>query len=337
MGSIAEKGYFPAEALLVMPRPTGSGYLVLEGNRRLAAVSLLLNPERAPRRRNAVLEAAARADRNQLTSLPCAVFDRRGEVLDYLGYRHITGIKQWEPSAKARYLDSLYQEHVLAAGAEVYRKIARIIGSRADYVSRLLGALRLFEMIFDERERLDFSEEEVSFSLLTLALNYSAVIKFLGLTTLAQESFADVKRENLRALATWLFAERPDIGRTQLGDSRNMKLLAAAVAHPEGLRALQSGETAEEAASATLDVGDLFLRSLRNAKSRLLSAQSLLHRAPVSTVAIDLLDEIEDLASQLSAAAVRKQRRDASLRCLTGEAYLASSPIKPNCITGQTM
>ena len=105
MGSIAVNGFFPAEPLLITPADTGTGYWVLEGNRRLAAVKLLLEPERAPRRKAAVAMTAAEVtDHDALRRLPCVEFASRREVLDYLGYRHITGIKEWEPAAKARYL-----------------------------------------------------------------------------------------------------------------------------------------------------------------------------------------------------------------------------------------
>jgi hypothetical protein len=311
MGSIAVNGYFPAEPLLVTPRPDASGFLVLEGNRRLAAVLLLRDPTRAPKRRNAVAEMARQvADPASLASLPCAVFRQRSDVLDYLGYRHITGIKQWEPLAKARYLDELYREHLESAGDNVYRRIARIIGSRADYVSRLLGALRLYETMVDEAATaIEETLSDVSFSLLTLALNYASIVRFLGLPTLEQESFVGVNRSHLSELYTWLYVEQVESGRTQLGDSRNMRYLAAAVDHPEGLAALRRGEPAEEAARATVDATELFLRAVRAARDRLLSAQALLHRAEVSTLEEGALEEVEDLAGELAASVRRKVRR----------------------------
>jgi len=309
MGSIATKGFFPAEPLLVTPAPNGTSYWVLEGNRRLASVLLLLDPERAPRRKRAVAEMAEDVQsRAQLEHLPCAVFADRSEVLDYLGYRHITGIKQWEPAAKARYLDSLYVEHLPDAGADVYRYIARLIGSRSDYVMRLLGALRLFEIVVDEQSSLGLHDEDVSFSLLTLSLNYSSIVSFLGLDALTQETFANVDRSALLKLASWLFFERPEISRTQLGESRNMKLLAAAVDHAEGLAALDRGETVEEAATATFDAGDLLARALRSARERLIAAQNLVHRADASELVLNALDEIDDLVDQIRTLVSRKDR-----------------------------
>ena len=309
MGSIAVKGYFPAEPLLVMPAQGRDGYWVLEGNRRVAAVLLLLEPTRAPRRKNAVMQMTEQSiDRLALRELPCAVFKQREEVLDYLGYRHITGIKQWEPAAKARYLESLYEEHLPDAGEAVYRRIARIIGSRADYVMRLLGALRLYETVLAARPG-ELTEDDVSFSLLTLALNYSNIVGYLGLESLTQQSFAELDHERVRDLANWMYVDQPSLGRTQLGESRNMKLLAAAVGHEGGLEALQRGETVEEAARATVDVSDLFLRSLRVARDRILAAQALLHRADVSTEGLHLLEELEDLLAQLNVLARRRARR----------------------------
>lgn len=309
MGSIATKGYFPAEPLLITDAEDADGYWVLEGNRRLAAIKLLLNPQAAPRRKAAVLEmATAVEDLGSLRTLPCAFFESRAEVQDYLGYRHITGIKQWEPAAKARYLQTLFDAHSAGHGAGVYRHIARLIGSKQDYVKRLLGALRLHERI----ESLDVlgRDDDVSFSLLTLALNYSSIVDFLRLDSLDQPSFDRLDEDNLAHLARWLYAEDPASGRTTLGDSRNMRLLAAAVSKEEGIEALVRGEPVEEAAQATLDPTDMFLRAVRTARSRLLAAQAVLHRADVTEATLSTIEEIAELVSQLEALARRKQRAD---------------------------
>ena len=144
MGSIAVNGFFPAEPLLITPAETGSGYWVLEGNRRLAAVKLLLEPDRAPRRKAAVAVAAAEiSDRDALMRLPCVAFGTRREVLDYLGYRHITGIKSGSRRPRPDICVNFITSTSSAVVSDVYRKIARIIGSRSDYVMRLLGSLRL--------------------------------------------------------------------------------------------------------------------------------------------------------------------------------------------------
>lgn len=310
MGSIAAKGYFPAEPILVTKAKDRVGYWVLEGNRRLAAITLLLEPHRAPKRKNAVaMMATSVSDRSSLLQLPCVEFAHRNEVLDYLGYRHITGIKQWEPLAKARYLRSLYEEHRGSAGSDVYKMIARLIGSRSDYVMRLLIALRIYETIGVTDAAQEIDEEDISFSLLTLALNYKTIVDYLELGSLTQDSFDAVNRDHLAHLAIWLYVEIVDIGRTQLGESRNMKLLAAAVSHAAGVEALLHGQVVEDAARATLDPDELLARSLSVARDRLLNAQAQVHRASVSDLTIRTIDEISDIVDEIGAAARRRNRR----------------------------
>ncbi|KZM33684.1 ParB N-terminal domain-containing protein [Oerskovia enterophila] len=308
MGSIATKGFFPAEPLLVIPGDLGK-FLVLEGNRRLAAVKLLREPSLAPRRKIAVQQMAnAVANADTLENLPCAVFQDRSDVLDYLGYRHITGIKQWEPAAKARYMQTLYDAHVTTQGDQVYRYIARLIGSKQDYVKRLLGALRLHERIAGPSGQSGVAN--TSFSLLTLALNYTSITEFLGLDSLDQSSFDSVDEGRLLQLSRWLYTTDPIRDRTQLGDSRNMRLLAAAVSTTGGIAALERGDTAEEAARASIDPSELFRQSIRSARDRLISAQAVLHTVSVTDSILSSLEELEEIASQIGALARRKQRRD---------------------------
>jgi hypothetical protein len=171
-------------------------------------------------------------------------------------------------------------------------------------------SLRLYEKISLDTALADagLDLEEISFSLLTLALNYASIVEYLGLDSVAQESVSQSDSEALRHLATWLFVTRTDLNRTQLGESRNMKLLAAAVASPNGLEALGRGETVEEAATATLDVNDLFRRSIRQSRTNLISAQRLIHRVDVARPDVALLEESLDLLEQLLLLSRRRMR-----------------------------
>ena len=106
MGAIGEVGFFPGEPLLVTHDNSGRPYhfIVVEGNRRLAAVKLLNNPKLAPIRQSVVKSVAENA-RHKPSVLPVIVYSERSEILVYLGYRHVTGIKAWSPLAKARCLE----------------------------------------------------------------------------------------------------------------------------------------------------------------------------------------------------------------------------------------
>jgi|SRR5829696_9857245 len=88
--SIAVLGYFSGEPLLIAP-DASDRLIVVEGNRRLAALRLLQDPSSAPSRKRAV-EDAAKLAKAVPTRVPCVRFENRNDILDYLGYRHITGI-----------------------------------------------------------------------------------------------------------------------------------------------------------------------------------------------------------------------------------------------------
>ncbi|MGE3447461.1 MAG: ParB N-terminal domain-containing protein [Microbacteriaceae bacterium] len=305
MGSIAANGFFAAEPLLVTPATDG-GYWVLEGNRRLAAVRLLLDPDQATKRSQAVQQVAGGADLESLVSLPCVIFDSRERVMDYLGFRHITGVKAWEPAAKARYLRALYEEHAQNSGDDVYRRIARIIGSRSDYVMRLLASLHLYDRIGDLGVLHDagLDDDEISFSLITLALNYRSIQDFLGLPTLAVGDMTSLDADHLGELAEWMFVPAPELGRSQLGDSRNMKWLAAAIGNERGLEALRAGASAEDAAANALESADLLARALKSSHLQLDRAIKLVAKAQVDEHHATAFEEIEELA-----AAGRRQAR----------------------------
>ncbi|MBU1777625.1 MAG: ParB N-terminal domain-containing protein, partial [Gammaproteobacteria bacterium] len=90
--SIADQGYFEGEPLLVTKH--GSKYHVIEGNRRLAALKLLNRQIDVPEGRTSIEDVVENSD-HRPNKVPCLVFDDSTEVLRYLGFRHITGIKSW--------------------------------------------------------------------------------------------------------------------------------------------------------------------------------------------------------------------------------------------------
>lgn len=149
MLSIAETGYSDAEPLLVVQDDEGK-YVVVEGNRRLAALKLLNNPNLTDIRVKIINEIIENAQAEIPQEVPCVVYQNRNSILDYLGYRHITGVKDWGPLEKARYLEQLYELHIEEAGINnIYKKLAKMIGSKAGYVKNLHMALKLYDLAND--------------------------------------------------------------------------------------------------------------------------------------------------------------------------------------------
>ena len=101
MQAIAENDFFEGEQLLVVPDGQNK-YRVIEGNRRLAAVKLLRDPDLATVQQSRVKRVIAEAKHKDIKELPCVIFDDEQEIHRYLGFRHITGVSALEPTAKGR-------------------------------------------------------------------------------------------------------------------------------------------------------------------------------------------------------------------------------------------
>lgn len=109
--SIAKLGIFPNERLVAMQ--DGHKYVVLEGNRRLAAIKLLLNPELAPT--TALVKTFRRlsemADLQSLGKLDVAVVKDRVSAAPIIAALHIGQAKKgWSNLQQARYYRELVEQ-----------------------------------------------------------------------------------------------------------------------------------------------------------------------------------------------------------------------------------
>ena len=88
--SIADHGYFSEEPLVVVPEE--DNLVVVEGNRRLASLKLLNDPARAPKSYQKTWAKLSENRKFDVRQAPILQYERRSDVVPYLGYRHITGV-----------------------------------------------------------------------------------------------------------------------------------------------------------------------------------------------------------------------------------------------------
>jgi hypothetical protein len=176
-------------------------------------------------------------------TIPCLVLPE-SEIVGFLGYRHITGIQEWSPLAKARYLERLWDSHSDGPSDPQARLrwVARKIGSKSDYVARLLTSLALFKHISEHAyygiDGLD--EETLSFSLIALAMNRPSLTRFIGIESGQSWDLEGLDEGALEELTKWFF-EEDDVGKTRLGESRNVSALIAVIDNPSALDVFRSG------------------------------------------------------------------------------------------------
>ena len=282
MTAIAENDYFPGEPIIVVPRDTG-GYTVVEGNRRLTALILLRDPTLYPRN-SRVREISASADHRPDT-VPAVIFSSRDDVVNYLGYRHISGVKQWEPLAKARYISNYFltQTDKNAEPVRRYREVARGIGSQWPYIKRQLDGFSVYRHIEDSGfyEIEGLNEETILFSLLSTALGYDTILNYVSSSQHPYIEPGRLKSNPIRDLTKWMY-ERNEKGATILGESRNIRRLAIIAADEQSLCILRESGNFEKAFAATKGVAIEFNDLLSEIEWRISEAVS-----KVALVALD--------------------------------------------------
>lgn len=308
MKSIAETGYSSAEPLLVVEDKIDGKFIVVEGNRRLTAVKLLRAPQLAKLRVKSITDAVEKA-KYIPEEIPVIVYESRKEILDYLGYRHITGVKEWGALEKARYLDQLYNIHCTDENKnEIYTKLAKMIGSRSDYVFKLHQALRLYNKANDDAYYgAKINEEEISFSWLTTALGYREIINFLNIQDDYSDELVALNEDNFQKIFLWMFDPKKRI----IEDSRQISKLASIVAQPKALEQLEKGSAIEEAVLYTSAPSDTFMWMLKTSKQYLKQAKDAIEQlSEEPSGAKELLEDITKTAKTITGGLVSNFSND---------------------------
>lgn len=291
MGSIGEQGYFAGEPLLVAKNTAIDGYIVVEGNRRLAAVKLLRD-ELGGNQLPSIVRLREVAKITPEPDIPCIVFEDRREILRYLGFRHISGAKRWDSLSKARYLEQLRSTFFAEQLPEEQLKgIALEIGSKPHYVAQMLTGLT----VFDHARQNDFyglqrvREEDIEFSVLTTALSHTNIAEYIGLNNPRDISAKGLNQDRAKELFSWVFAQ-DEQGSTILGESRNLRKLAAVVSDPTAILTLKETGNLDTAFLFSDGPVEAFNKILREADKKL---------RDVFKLTTDIADFTEEHLSQL--------------------------------------
>ena len=300
MGSIGEQGYFRGEPLLVAK--DNGRLIVVEGNRRLAALKLL-NGLIVPNPPLPSIEGIKKEAKHKPDAVECIVFEDRAKILRYLGYRHITGPKRWDSLSKARYLKQLKETFYNGlAEDEQLKAIAKEIGSRKDYVAQILAGLTVFERASEQNfyglQRV--KEDDVDFGVLTTALSYSNISKYLGLESRTDVQARNLNHERAHDLFSWMFAQ-DQTGETILGESRNLRKLSSVVANSDSVEILKKEKNLAIAYLMTEGPSSAFTKTLEAALKKLNESYELIPSVDSFTDSNRLtLEKIEDRASDIA-------------------------------------
>lgn len=214
--SFIDSGFWPHEALLVVKEKLQKKncLVVVEGNRRLAALKFLwsvVNKEKKDQKWRDILKGR-KPPAGLFEKIPYILVDTRSDVESFLGFRHVTGIKEWKPAEKAEFIARLIEDRNMS-----YEDVMRKIGSKTPTVRRNYFSYRLL-LQMEDQEDISVEHVEDKFSVLFLSLRTEGVQKYLHINIGAEPSKAKrpVPKKYLKQLtnfALWLFGDdkRPPI------------------------------------------------------------------------------------------------------------------------------
>ena len=271
--SIAANGYLDIEPLIVLE--SDNQLIVLEGNRRLAAIRLFREPclvsKLAQRERLRIkLPTISAKHRKTLEEVSVYRVETRNEANSYIGFKHINGAAKWDSYAKARFAASWYRNEKITL-----EEVALRIGDRHDTVKRMVNAIYVLEQA-DHQDIFHLSDRNVArinFSHLYTALSRSEFMIFLGLGSSwskynpQSNPVPKDKLLELKEVLVWLYGlkseERKPIIVSQNPDIKN---LGEVLLSHEGLETLRATGSLDEALADTKSADSKLAESLYSAR-----------------------------------------------------------------------
>ena len=320
--SISTNGYLDIEPLIVMVNPSGSGLIVLEGNRRLATLRLLLEEDLAHRIEKS---EKLRIKVPQVDEPLKSSFDKvsvycvatREEARSFIGFKHINGAAKWDSYAKARFAADWYKN-----GSVSLEEIARSIGDRHDTIKRMVSAIYVLEQAkgVDQFDLEDRNTRKFNFSHLYTALSRSQYMNYLGIDTAwvrynpKPDPVPEEKLDRLKKVLVWIYGSKEENSEPVVqSQNPDIKRLGEVIVHTEALHILDTTGDLAQAYESTEPADRRFTASLIRARSEIRDASASLraydgHDESLLNIAEDVKETAETVHQRM-----KKKFREANI------------------------
>ena len=265
--SMATSGFFQHEPVIIVYEE-GSN-IVIEGNRRLAAVKLILDSSLSKKYGNKVPKVADEIKRS-LEKIPVIRWSRR-DAWQYLGFKHVNGPAKWSSFAKSQYVAKVHNDYNISLN-----DIASQIGDTHRTVQRLYRGF----MVLEQAEQLEVFNRDNKwhnhfyFSHLYTGIDtYKTIREYIGLLPETEESKTPVpleKREELGELFLWMYGNKDqNIEPALKSQNPHLRYLANILGKREAIEVLRIDGDIEKAYELSLNPATNFSRALVAAKTKL--------------------------------------------------------------------
>jgi len=209
--SFQENGYYLAEPLLVIESSEKEGkYVVIEGNRRLAALRILASPNLMNRYGFKAVKINKSFEDQLLNQIPVLIYPSRDSLWSYLGFRHIKGSMPWDSYSKGLYIVDMYECYGFSLD-----EISTRIGDKNATIYKMFNGIRVLNQAIENNY---ISKEQVAgkfnFSHLYTIIEHANTKTYLGLkfsrnSMLEKNPISKNRLINLKTLFSFIYGD-PD-------------------------------------------------------------------------------------------------------------------------------
>lgn len=269
--AIAHSGWYDYEPLIVLD----PGNIVLEGNRRLAALRILADPALGKALGVPIPDEIVPAARP--SHIRVRRVSSRKEARAYIGFKHVNGAFKWEPLAKAKFAADWY------ADEDNIEAIARRLGDTHLTVLRLVNGWNVLQ----QSQKLGFDIEQRTAKRFALSHLYTALARptvrvYLGLQNvpsgqaLHRDPVPESNKPHLLKFMSWLYGQTSDEPSVIQSQNPDLKRLAAVLGDSAATAMLEATRDLAKAHGETETKSVLFAQALMTATQQAEEASRLL-------------------------------------------------------------
>lgn len=312
--SICTNSYLDFEPLIVIG-PDGGPYRVLEGNRRLASIKLICDPELAKKCRIPIPLVTNTVKKSVQAVTIWRVEDEQ-DAQAFIGFKHINGPSRWDAYAKARFVSDWYKRDRLK-GLTI-DQIARQLGDDNDTIRAYISSIYVLEQaeernLFEIKNR--FNRGKFAFSHLYTALGRLEFQEFLGLEKgwNKEPVIKPVRRQNedkLKEILLYLYGNKREEAQSLIkSQNPDLKHIGEVVANPVALEKLRAGATLSVAYNDVRSPYDVFSEVLAQATLKMSATMDSLPKYNGEENLLVIAGEILEQAVTLIDAMKSKRKR----------------------------
>lgn len=161
--SITSQGWLNLEPMVcIESKNKPNNFIVLEGNRRLAAIKALLDPDTLEKPYQSRVPIISEDLRKDIQRINIIVVDNRRDVDAFIGFKHVNGPASWESLPKAKFATNMYRRLVHGGDKkkEALNKITKALGETSgSAMLRIIVGYEVLEQAIEQnfitRERIE--------------------------------------------------------------------------------------------------------------------------------------------------------------------------------------